>query len=60
VELEDVRYCVCEYSQNIENIQGCAGEGVMQPKDSINNKQNQGCLAQEDVIGSNKGLHGIA
>jgi hypothetical protein len=34
VELEDVKYCVCEYSQNLESSQGYTGEDAMQPKDT--------------------------
>ena len=46
VELKDVKYCVCEYSQKLESSQGYTGEDAMQPRDQNNNRQNQGCLAQ--------------
>jgi hypothetical protein len=41
VELGDVKYCICEYSQNLESSQRYASEGVIQPKDSNNSRQKQ-------------------
>ena len=60
VELEDVKYCVCEYSQNLESSQGYTDKNAMEPKDSSSNRQKRECIAQEDVIGSNQGLQGIS
>jgi hypothetical protein len=58
VKLEDVKYCVCEYSQNLESSRGYTGEDAMHPKDNNDSRQKQGCLAQEDVNESNQGLQG--
>jgi hypothetical protein len=55
VELEEVKYCV-----NIESSRGYIGKDTMQPKDSSNIRQKQGCLAQEDVNERNQGLQGIS